>query len=1384
MPLSKERWLELGEPAHELERKALRHLFLNLPDREPWTVWTNVEFTDEEGRINEVDALVLTPTGLALVEVKCRPGVVTGDTHTWTWTADGRRISADNPLRLASAKAKRLAGLLRKHLTAPHAAPFVGELVFLAGDPPNDIKLPSPVRAYGETTNDVDGIIGALKAPPWLRPSPSHARPPHLRVDPAQAQRIKKALDKIGIRPWMRQRQAGDYILDKLLEDNTLEGWQDWSGHHVHFTDDKVRVRLYPLARSRTDAERQRRVKTAEREYAALRDVRHPAILSPRGFSPTDLGPALIFPETSGGQRLDLWVKDQGRPPELSTTLHLLRGIADALRHAHGSRIAHRALSPQSVLVQAGRDGTLQPILIGWQKVARSGTSSNGGAAVTGTRLEDALPDGNRVWLAPEIDQPNAAALRLDVYSFGTLAWLLLTGAPPADTAVELWSRLQADSGLKLPFDGPPIPQPLEDLLFDCTRLEAKKRPAHGGEILQRLQEVGTPEPEEMATGRRTVDPDQAEPGDPLGHDLIMERSLGRGATAHALLVRRDDTDKANLVLKVALDAKQNDRLVEEGKALKALTHDRIVRCHDIVTLHGRTALLLDYAGDRTLAQRLAEDGCPDIALLERWGRDLLSAVQYLCEQGIFHRDIKPDNLGIEKTSKDLRLKLFDFSLVGASRDSLEVGTRPYLDPFLRLRPNRRWDEAADRFSAAVVLHEMATGLVPVWGDGESDPALLEEEVSLDRDRFPEPLRNSLFEFFYRALKRDPAHRHVSAEAMADAWATAFQPLRDLQAQADQEQARLLALHAGQDIEVLGLGAEAEQVLRQRSIDSVGAFLETPRKYYRYMRGVGDALRKQIRNEAKRLARLRPDLVPPDSVNLLPEKRGEATLEGLLETMIPVVPFDDGREEEERALGLYLGIADGSSDTLWPDLRACATQARLRPDRMPRVVRTAVEAWLARAKDHKHPLRWLVTARDELAAALDQAGGALTLYEAASILITRIGTLEADREERSSVALKVLRAVALLAEHAEPPAWTVQASPESGPTTPPLLVRSQAVAEPIHLASHCLRDALAQRAVLARGDALALLAATAPMPDGLGLTPDRLLVLAVAALDEADLSRAGLVYRIGLPAEQALDYAGVSLIGARHGFPPEALAARVAELFPHAEALPTDQPSLQAMLQQADIPLPWDPASGQFRPPGLSLQTESTAASRHDPHGLTAAGLERRIRRVCREGGFLAVMARPEKVRAAARRLARLDLRPVDAEAALIAALRATAERLGVVWSRVELADDPADPNWPRLMQLVAESRFDLGTALGAPGDGPVLLTRAGLLVRYGLLGELGRLRDRAGAGWPSTVLLVSTDTPDQPCIEGRALPVISRNEWASLPRDWIAEAVPVTATV
>ena len=63
------RWTVVSHSAYEWEREALEVLREHLPDRDPWRAWSNFEFVDDDGRVNEVDLLVLGPAGLLLVEI-------------------------------------------------------------------------------------------------------------------------------------------------------------------------------------------------------------------------------------------------------------------------------------------------------------------------------------------------------------------------------------------------------------------------------------------------------------------------------------------------------------------------------------------------------------------------------------------------------------------------------------------------------------------------------------------------------------------------------------------------------------------------------------------------------------------------------------------------------------------------------------------------------------------------------------------------------------------------------------------------------------------------------------------------------------------------------------------------------------------------------------------------------------------------------------------------------------------------------------------------------------------------------------------------------------------------------------------------------------------
>ena len=122
------RWKEINVSAWEHERAGLAHIRALLPDADPYLAWANVEFLATDSSINEVDLLVLTPSGLHLIELKHWQGEVDGDGQLWRIKApNGRTRLEDNPLILANRKARRLASLL-EHYNRQSGAADQGDL--------------------------------------------------------------------------------------------------------------------------------------------------------------------------------------------------------------------------------------------------------------------------------------------------------------------------------------------------------------------------------------------------------------------------------------------------------------------------------------------------------------------------------------------------------------------------------------------------------------------------------------------------------------------------------------------------------------------------------------------------------------------------------------------------------------------------------------------------------------------------------------------------------------------------------------------------------------------------------------------------------------------------------------------------------------------------------------------------------------------------------------------------------------------------------------------------------------------------------------------------------------------------------------------------------
>src|SRR3974390_1462920 len=148
-----------------------------------------------------------------------------------------------------------------------------------------------------------------------------------------------------------------------------------------------------------------------------------------------------------------------------------------------------------------------------------------------------------------------------DVFSLGAIAFHLFASRPPASNPTELAKILRDQKGLSISsvLDG--AGPKLEDLIQWSTHPDVLTRIGSVEDFVTMLDDV---EDELTALAEvAVVDPLQAKRGDRLQHGFVVQRVLGQGATATALLVTKDEKE---YVLKVALSEAENSRLHDEAE--------------------------------------------------------------------------------------------------------------------------------------------------------------------------------------------------------------------------------------------------------------------------------------------------------------------------------------------------------------------------------------------------------------------------------------------------------------------------------------------------------------------------------------------------------------------------------------------------------------------------------------------------------------------------------------------------------------------------------------------------------------------------------------------------------------------------------------------------
>lgn len=1381
------RWHSVRPSEFAHEQQALDLLRKHLPDRSPFLAWSNFEFIAEDGSVNEIDALILGSDCVWLVEIKHWAGCIGGNQTTWTVTSPTGRIRhEENPLLLTNRKARKLKSLLQRQAAFRRVSvPYIQAAVFLS-EPGCELSLDKiaaqhvyldPAAAERESAPSIVNLF--------------HDGSAH--VDPARAvthdtaRAFARAMDQLGLRKRAHTQIVGDYRLTRLITEN--DSYQDWEAQHQRVKDDLKRIRIFTHARGAAAAHKRERKHVAQREYELLRDFQHEAILTPRQLTECELGPALVYDFDPEAQRLDHLLGADTTPPDIGTRLETVRYIAEALAYAHKRGIQHRALSPWTIELQADR-----PVLRDWQ----SGTSAADGSSVSHSRMtmhagQEAglIADPQAaVYVAPEVIAGQGYdPVAIDIFSLGALAYAIFSRQHPAANVDELLEKCSNGTGLLLSavLDG--APDSLQDLIQLATDPNPDQRPSTVSEFLAMLDQVE----DELTTPDPIVgaNPADASKGDLLSGGFRVLRRLGSGSTSWALQVEHEAAPAegdgpVQGILKVAKSPEHNQRLLAEAETLQNLTHSNIVRCYGTFEIDGAVAIFMEQAGDRTLGRRLREQGPLSLDLLERFGDELLSALVYLERQGVNHRDIKPENIGVgENRKRALTLKLFDFSLAQAPTSNIRAGTPPYLDPFLRLRKPPRWDLQAERFAAAMTLHEMATGTLPLWGSAGQDPVSSEEPVSLDEEKLDPSIRSGLAVFFRRALERDPRQRFDNADDMLMAWKSVFRHIDQTTLDPTDPGTDLaeIDIAPGTSLAELGLAPRTLNAAERIGATTVEELLGLPGIRFWRNRGISQRITRELR-------KLRDQLQKQLSQDptLAAERPEQRSINRLVDSLTGI---QLGNEEAE-VLRHWLGLATTSTDSPSTSLGLCS---RIDVAEATGSSRSSVEATIDKAARRWARNSWMTALRDELSAFLQLREFAATLHEAATHLLARHGCTVSGNAARLQQTCAVLQA-ALEVEAARQSArfalyrgahsTLLVATPELGGGAP----STERAKYALELGRQASMLAATDPLRSARQVAQALAQVQAP-PQDQPMSPERQLRLAQATAPGVALSSRLELYPVGMPAERALRLGANSLLGASRLTVPD-LQQRIASRFPQAQPLP-GRPQLDELLASIDFPLHWQDSEGnqpgryvaRAAPTGLTshqttlrrFTTTALPAASADPQTQTALDFDATMQRALASGRVLMVTAELAYLqRAAAELQQQHDLAPVSLERLLLNAMRSAAAAAGADWQVVLRADAAShnSPDWRRLRDLVQRVLPQVAQQI-LQDQRPLLVQHLGPLVRYGQPALIQQLRDAAADGsQPARILLLPGDADRAPVLDGTALPVITPADWAHLPRAWL----------
>ncbi|MEK6234016.1 MAG: serine/threonine protein kinase [Planctomycetales bacterium] len=275
--------------------------------------------------------------------------------------------------------------------------------------------------------------------------------------------------------------------------------------------------------------------------------------------------------------------------------------------------------------------------------------------------------------------------------------------------------------------------------------------------------------PADDATGKPKSRAGQELGGTQLG-DFQLLRRLGRGGMAEVWLAEQTSL-KRQVAIKIlkrelADDETYIQRFQNEARAAARLVHANIVQIHEVGCVDGVHYIAQEYVAGQNLREYMVKHGPPDTKTALSIIRQVAAALLKASEDGVVHRDVKPENIMLSGNGE---VKVADFGLARLLGDGalnltqvgMTMGTPLYMSP--EQVEGKSLDHRSDVYSLGVTCYHMLSGSPPFRGD-----SALSVAVQHLKSR-PEPLEQSrpdlpsgLCRVIHKMLAKEPAQRYAS----------------------------------------------------------------------------------------------------------------------------------------------------------------------------------------------------------------------------------------------------------------------------------------------------------------------------------------------------------------------------------------------------------------------------------------------------------------------------------------------------------------------------------------------------------------------------------------------------------------------------------------------